>query len=205
MPSSTPDRSARSTHWPMMRRSLLALLLALTACSTAPQAQFASSGTERPPPYDRSAFGSPAWARMHGSCDTREVVLERDAGPRAIDTDGDGCRDDGMVYDVYTGMLITPQQAQIDHIYSLDQAWYAGAWRWTPAARRAFSQDQANLMATIGTVNQSKGSRSPESWRPPARSGWCTYQRLWRATAVKYRLEITSKQDAALRELATAC
>lgn len=158
-----------------------------------------------PPPYNRDTDFGRGWATVHGHCDTREVILERDAGVNAVDSDGDGCKDDGPIVDLYTGNTIRPPQAQIDHVYPLEKAWVGGAWKWGPVQRRIFALDQANLRAVTGSVNESKGERGPASFRPPAVSGWCGYQLIYRATANRWALPITPADDAALRDMATTC
>lgn len=158
-----------------------------------------------PPPYNREADFGRGWATVNGHCDTREVVLERDAGLAAVDTDGDGCKDDGPIVDLYTGHVIRPAQAQIDHVYSLEQAWVGGAWKWPAVQRRIFALDQGNLRAVSASANDAKGDRGPAQWRPPARSGWCGYQLIYRATAARWALPVTPADDVALRDMATTC
>jgi hypothetical protein len=157
------------------------------------------------PAYDRDKDFGRGWAIVRGHCDTREVILERDAGLAAVDTDNDGCRDDGPVVDLYTGNTITPPQTQIDHVYSLKQAWVSGAWKWSLTQRVIFAQDQSNLRAVTGAVNERKGDLGPSQWRPPAQSGWCGYQLIYRATAQRWALPITPDDDAALRDMASTC
>jgi hypothetical protein len=160
--------------------------------------------TEIPPSYQRSAFGV-GWPRALGEhCTVRQVILARDAGANAQDN-GDGCDDAGPIMDLYTGLIITPQQAQIDHVYSLEQAWIAGAWRWTPAQRHAFYIDQSNLRAVSAKGNESKSSKGPSDWRPPSESGWCVYATTWRATADKWHLLVTEKDAAAVIDMRKKC
>lgn len=198
----------------MISRSLtLAVLLAtVTACTpdktppTPPLFAFhedIAAGGEIPP-YYRDAFGT-GWAIFRGHCDTREVVLERDAGPAAVDTDGDGCRDDAPMLDLYTGRLVDPPHADADHVVALADAWVSGAWQWTPAQRRAFAQDQANLRAVGASINRAKGDRGPDTFRPPDRAGWCEYSRIYRATKQRWHLTITTAQNAAVDEMTKTC
>jgi hypothetical protein len=142
---------------------------------------------------------------VRGNCDTREVVLERDAGPAAVDTDGDGCRDDGPIFDIYTGTTIPPQAADIDHVLSLKAAWDAGAWAWTPTQRQTFAQDQSNLRAVSRSVNEAKGDRTPAQWSPPARSGWCWFAATYRATAQRWHLPVSAADDTALNTMISTC
>jgi hypothetical protein len=157
------------------------------------------------PAYDRDKDFGRGWALVHGHCDTREVILERDAGLNAVDTDGDGCKDDGPIVDLYTGNTITPRQAQIDHVFSLGQAWTVGAWKWSPVQRRIFALDQANLRAVTTAVNDRKGDLGPSQWRPPAESGWCGYSLIYRSTAARWNLPISPADAAALEDMRKTC
>jgi uncharacterized protein DUF1524 len=157
------------------------------------------------PSYNRSYFGN-GWRDDDGDgCDTREEILERDAGPAAVDTDGDGCRDDAPVLDLYTGRLVDPPHADADHVVALFDAWNSGAWQWTPAQRRAFAQDQANLRAVGASINRAKGDRGPDTFSPPDRDGWCEYSRIYRATKQRWHLTITPAQNAAVDEMTKTC
>jgi hypothetical protein len=149
------------------------------------------------PAYYREAFGK-GWARVRGNCDTREAVLERDAGPAAVDTDGDGCKDDAPVTDPYTGRLTAANQTDVDHVFALGDAWYAGAWRWSATQRMIFANDQSNLRAVGFSINRAKGDLGPDEWAPPTCEGRHVYATIYRATAKRWNLEITPAKDAAL-------
>jgi len=185
-----------------VKTTVVALVLLVAGCG-APSAQ-GSPSPPGVPTYHRAEFGA-GWVRVRGSCDVREIVLERDAGPAAVDTDGDGCRDDGPVLDIYTGRTISPGSADVDHVVSLKAAWDAGAWRWTAAQRRLFAQDQANLRAVSRAVNESKGDRTPAQWNPPARSGACWFATTYRATVTRWHLTVRPADDAALNDMLTTC
>lgn len=162
-----------------MTRPALAVVLLAAACSapagphSPPGMVPGVTGTPGPattltaapgvPPYRREYFGI-GWDRVRGNCDTREVILERAAGPAAVDTDGDGCKDDAPVLDPYTNRLVDAPHADADHVVALADAWYSGAWQWTPAQRHAFAQDQANLRAVGASINRSKGDLTPATW-----------------------------------------
>jgi hypothetical protein len=164
------------------------------------------------PRYERAAFGD--WATVHGRCNTREVVLERDSGPRAVDTDNDLCDDDGTVLDVYTGQLVPAKDTQIDHVYPVAEAWREGAYRWTFTQRHAFYNDQRNLVAVLGSVNEAKGDLTPSEmlqpatpphWKPPTPAGQCAFATIYRSTAEHWHLPIPAADDTALRTMATSC
>lgn len=181
----------------------LALVLLVTGCGLAP-AEGVQPGPGAAPPYSRAAFGK-GWATIRGHCDAREVVLERDAGPAAVDTDGDGCKDDGPIVDIYTGQTVDPAHADVDHVFPLELAWESGAWRWTASQRRAFANDLENLRAVGASINRSKGELGPARWRPPARSGWCFYGRTFESTAQRWQLPVSPADQAAVDDLLKAC
>lgn len=195
---------------------LAALLATVTACSTPPVAagpgtvpgvplrDVPAMTTTAVPPYHRDAFGN-GWAIVRGKCDSREVVLERDAGSAAADIDGDGCKDDSPVFDIYTGRLVEPSHADADHVASLADAWNSGAWQWPTAQRRTFAQDQANLRAVGASINRAKGDRGPDTFRPPDRVGWCTYATTYRVTKQRWHLTITPAQNTAVNDMLKTC
>lgn len=195
--------------------AVLLVVLALAGCGPASGAVLNSksvAGTTGVPRYDRAAFGG--WAKVRGLCDTREIVVERDSADQAVDTDHDGCADDGMLVDVYTGHLILAKDAQVDHVYPLAEAWREGAYQWSPAQRRLFANDQSNLRAVLGRVNQDKSDLTPAEmlapttpprWRPPTPAGRCAFATIYRATAQRWGLPIPPADDAALREFQSSC
>jgi hypothetical protein len=196
--------------------ALAALLATVTACSAPPVGTSPgttlgvplrdgpATSTIAVPPYHRDAFGN-GWSTVRGKCDTREVVLERDAGAAAVDTDDDGCKDDAPVKDLYTGRLVEPSHADADHVASLADAWDSGAWQWPTAQRRTFAQDQANLRAVGASINRAKGDRGPDTFRPPDRAGWCTYATTYRATKQRWHLAITTVQNVAVADMLKTC
>jgi hypothetical protein len=195
--------------------ALVALLATVTACSTPVVAAGPPQRGDVPgflpdgmgsgaAPYHRDAFGN-GWTTVRGKCDTREVVLERDAGPTAADIDGDGCKDDSPVLDIYTGRLVEPSHADADHVVSLADAWNSGAWQWPTAQRRTFAQDQANLRAVGASINRAKGDRGPDTFRPPDRTGWCIYAQTYRATKQRWHLTITPAQSTAVDDMTKTC
>lgn len=158
----------------------------------------------QPPDYQPTYFGSTRWPRIRGTCDLKEFLLERDAVYPGVDSDGDGCRDDGPVLDPYTRETVPAVDTEPDHVLSKEDAWYGGAWRWTAVQRRMFFADQANLLTVRNRVNESKGGRGPDRWRPP-RVGWCAYSTVYSATAQRWQLELTEPKRVALREMQATC
>lgn len=154
--------------------------------------------------YDRSLFGD-GWADLDGDgCSTRDDVLRRDL----TDLELDGCRVlSGTLADPYGGLPVAfsrerADEVQIDHVVALADAWQKGAQQWTATRREAFANDQLNLLAVDGALNQAKGAGDAATWQPPARSYRCAYAIRQVAVKAAYRLWVTAaERDALAREL----
>ncbi|MFE9559445.1 DUF1524 domain-containing protein [Streptomyces sp. NPDC006692] len=154
--------------------------------------------------YSRAKF--PHWAKQYGECDTREVVLQRD-GQNVVQDDK--CRAvSGTWYSEYDGKTLTASgQVDIDHMVPLAAGWRAGADRWDTAKRKAFANDlvHSQLIAVSAASNRSKGDQTPDLWKPPLRSYWCTYSRAWIDVKHVYELNVTEAEKAALGEMLDTC
>src|SRR4051794_13897728 len=49
-------------------------------------------------------------------------------------------------------------------------------------------------MAVTDNVDQSKSDRSPDSWKPPLSSYYCTYARMWVRVKYVWSLTVTSAE-----------
>ncbi|GAA3077652.1 HNH endonuclease family protein [Streptosporangium carneum] len=157
--------------------------------------------------YSRAKF--PHWQSQSlkgPGCDTREVVLKRDG--TAVRHD-DECRAvSGRWKSVYDGRSYTRSSSvDIDHMVPLANAWRSGADTWSTQRRRAFANDlsRPQLIAVSAASNRSKGDQSPDQWKPPLRSYWCTYARAWVQVKQHYALSITQTEKAALGEMLDTC
>ncbi|TYB63307.1 HNH endonuclease [Nonomuraea sp. PA05] len=154
--------------------------------------------------YSRARF--PHWTSQGRSCDTRETVLARDGADVKQD---ENCRAiSGTWHSVYDGKDITSASAiDIDHMVPLAQAWRSGADTWTDARRKQFANDLEGpqLLAVSAGSNRSKGDQSPDQWKPPLRSYWCTYSRAWIDVKARYDLTITAAERDALAEMVATC
>jgi hypothetical protein len=54
-------------------------------------------------------------------------------------------------------------------------------------------------------VNQAKGDRSPDSWKPPLASFHCTYAKMWTRVKYVWQLTITSAEKATLTTMLGNC
>ena len=161
--------------------------------------------------YDRDEFGQ-RWADIdRNGCDTRNDMLGRDLIEATFKPGTHDCVVlTGILHDPYTGETVDftrlsegYQPVQVDHVIPLAAAWDAGASGWTSEQRTQFANDPANLQVT--TANQSKGSRGPASWMPPAADYACEYATRYVELAHHYDLALPEEDRAALRGTLTGC
>ncbi|KAF2457678.1 hypothetical protein BDY21DRAFT_385890 [Lineolata rhizophorae] len=154
--------------------------------------------------YDRDLF--PHWISQGNSCNTREVVLERDGTNVVVGSD---CYpDSGTWYSPYDGdNWSQASDVDIDHVVPLANAWRSGASSWTTSEREDFANDLDNpqLIAVTDNVNQSKGDDGPEDWKPPLTSYYCTYAKMWVKVKSVYDLTVTSAEKSALTDMLDTC
>lgn len=176
------------------RRDVLSLLRTLTV---APEA---NSG------YDRDLF--PHWDYLGDDCDVRDAVLiaEARSGPET----GDSCPvGAGRWFSAFDGVSVrNPSELDIDHLVPLAEAWGSGARTWSTAVREQFANDLGyakTLIAVTASSNRSKGDQDPSEWLPTRTSYRCTYVSSWIGVKYRWRLNVDSREEAALRVIATNC
>ncbi|NRQ33361.1 HNH endonuclease [Nonomuraea sp. NN258] len=154
--------------------------------------------------YRRDRF--PRWIPQGQDCNTREKVFLRDG--RNVRRD-EYCRAvSGAWTNPYDGTVITqPSQLEVDHVVPLTNAWQSGANTWTDAKRKAFANDleAPQLLTTTKESRLAKDDQSPDEWRPPLRSYWCTYSRAWIDVKARYHLTVTPEEKTVLREMLGTC
>ncbi|KAI1372845.1 hypothetical protein F4677DRAFT_242940 [Hypoxylon crocopeplum] len=154
--------------------------------------------------YDRDLF--PTWDTITGTCNTREYVLRRDGTNVVVGSD---CYPtSGTWTSPYDGGRWTaPSDVDIDHMVPLKNAWVSGASRWTTAKREQFANDvtRPQLWAVTDNVNSSKGDKSPDTWKPPLTSFYCTYARAYVAVKSYWALTVTSAEKSALTTMLNTC
>lgn len=154
--------------------------------------------------YSRDQF--PHWWTVTGTCNTREMVLQRDG--TNVRVDASCAAVSGSWYSPYDGATwYAASDVDIDHIVPLHNAWRTGARSWTLAKRQAFANDRYHpqLIAVTDNVNQSKGDQSPDLWKPPRTSYWCTYAKMWVASKYEWGLWVTSSERSALFSMLDSC
>ncbi|KAK4198041.1 hypothetical protein QBC40DRAFT_230816 [Triangularia verruculosa] len=154
--------------------------------------------------YNRDLF--PHWNTVSGTCNTRETVLKRD-GSNVV-TNSACAATSGTWYSPFDGATWTAaSDVDIDHMVPLKNAWISGAYQWTAAKRTQFANDlnTPQLWAVTDNVNQSKSDKSPDAWKPPLTSFYCTYAKSWVAVKYSYGLSITSAEKSALTSMINTC
>jgi Protein of unknown function (DUF1524) len=162
------------------------------------------AGSTHTTTYDRRLF--PTWDIISGTCDTRETVLKRDGTSVVVNS---ACSaTSGSWFSPYDGATWTAaSDLDIDHVVPLKNAWISGAWAWTTSKRESFANDLSHpqLIAVTDNVNQSKGDKSPDAWKPPLTSYHCTYARMWIQVKYTWALRITSAEKSALTTMLNTC
>ncbi|PWW80272.1 hypothetical protein C7212DRAFT_306366 [Tuber magnatum] len=160
--------------------------------------------TSDPSGYDRDLF--PHWITISGTCNTRETVLERD-GTNVVQA-SDCSATSGTWYSPYDGATWTAaSDVDIDHVVPLSDAWKSGANTWTTSQRQQFANDLTNpqLIAVTDNVNQAKGDKSPDAWKPPLTSYYCTYACMWVKVKYVWALSVKSAERSALTSMLNTC
>lgn len=160
--------------------------------------------------YKRSHFGQ-GWAELVG-CDARNYILKRDLTGIKTRSATDCTVLSGTLNDPYTGKTInfvrgqsTSDDAQIDHIVALSDAWQKGAQALSPAQRELFANDSLNLLAVEGQTNQDKSNSDAASWLPPNKAYRCQYVARQIAVKAKYKLWVTASEKDAMRRVLNSC
>jgi Protein of unknown function (DUF1524) len=152
--------------------------------------------------YSREKF--PHWISQGGGCDTRQVVLKRDA-----DYFSGSCPvTSGKWYSYYDGVTVySPSEIDIDHVVPLAEAWRSGASSWTTTKRQNFANDLngPQLIAVTASVNRSKGDQDPSTWQPPRSGAKCAYSKWWINTKHHWGLSLQSSEKTALQSMLNTC
>jgi hypothetical protein len=201
---------------------MLASAFALVGASGAPSAPAAPSAsrhlstkyllahlTVRAPHmtgYVRSKFK--LWDSHPGGCNTRYEVLIRDAKRKPHV--GAGCfLTHGRWLSPYDSIVTTnPTDEQIDHVVPLEQAWSAGAWRWSASTREQFANDLGtsyDLLAVSAHSNESKGDRGPDQYLPPKTTFDCRYMADYTAILWRWQLTIDLPEKSFLHKHLRTC
>lgn len=59
-----------------------------------------------------------------------------------------------------------------------------------------------HLIAVRDVLNQQKGDKSPDEWKPPRQEFWCEYATAWLAIKKRWQLTLTADEAGANAALA---
>lgn len=155
--------------------------------------------------YDRDTK-FPHWKTMSGSCNVREEVLKRTGVD--VEVNEDCAPVSGSWRSAYDGETWRkPSDVDVDHLVPLAHAWVSGAKSWDQARREQFANDliRPQLLVVTDNVNQEKGDKAPDQWKPPLVSSWCGYATDWIVVKAGYGLSITVPERTALSSMLDHC
>lgn len=146
----------------------------------------------------------PAGTPDPGSCDVRDAALIRDGRDEVVQQYCDVVS--GTWFDPYGGATYTdPSDLDGDHFVPLANAYRSGASSWEAARRERFANIPRDVLMVDDGLNQSKGDKGPEAWKPPRRAYWCTYARKWVGIKYYWKLSVTSAEKSALKQMLATC
>ncbi|MEU5690371.1 HNH endonuclease family protein [Actinosynnema sp. NPDC020468] len=154
--------------------------------------------------YSRDRF--PHWSGQGNSCDTREVVLQRQG--KDVKTDAECKATSGTWTSVYDDKVVTDaKDLDIDHTVPLAEAWRSGADKWTDEQRQKLANDLGGqqLIAVTANTNRAKGDQDPAKWMPPAAGYACKYVSDWIAVKSAYALTVDQAEHDALAKILAGC
>jgi hypothetical protein len=179
----------------------------LTEFQVRPEGSMAGYSREEFPHWsDAQEFG---WRLPSGtpdleSCDARDAALIRDGRGERVEEFCDVVS--GRWVDPYGGQAYAdPADIDIDHMVPLANAWRSGASSWEAAKRESFANVPRNLLSVDDGLNQSKGDKGPEAWKPPRKAHWCTYSKRWIGIKHYWKLSVTSAEKTALEQMLGTC
>jgi hypothetical protein len=161
--------------------------------------------------------GVPALVRRPG---VRLETPRRNAGPRELrrprrSPHRDGREErveaycdvaSGSWFDPYGGQTYAdPEDIDIVHIVPLANAWRSGASSWSTTNRESFANVPRDLLSVDDGLNQSKGDKGPEAWKPPRKAYWCVYAKRWIGVKHYWDLSVTGAERSALKQMLGRC
>ena len=109
----------------------------------------------------------------------------------------------------FTGEVFTkPDEVDIDHMVPLKNAHRSGGWLWSKQKRKEYVNDMSQpeyLIVVKDNVNQSKGARGAEKWKPPLESYRCQYAQDWEAIKQRWGLSMTEAEAEVVDEMKAGC
>jgi CRISPR/Cas system Type II protein with McrA/HNH and RuvC-like nuclease domain len=108
--------------------------------------------------------------------------------------------------DPYTGAVFSDdKKLDIDHIVPLKWAHDHEASDWDESVKRAFANDEDNLIAVDARANRSKSARGPDEWLPPDERFHCVYLAKFLFVTKKYELQLTAYKQVFIDRKLNSC
>ena len=161
------------------------------------------------PEYDRNDWNH--WVDYDNDCqNVRHEVLQTETKQEVTFTDDTECFvDTGKWYGLYTGeYYYYSSDLDIDHLVPLKNAHISGGWNWSNQKKEDFANylvDESHLIAVQSGINRSKGSKSPDEWKPNNIDYWCEYAYDWIRIKNNWELTATQAEWDALLSMIETC
>lgn len=161
--------------------------------------------------YDRDEFphwrdaSSNGWpVEPNDKCDARNAALYRDGTDVTM---SDTCTKlEGTWIDPYSAKVYdATSDIDIDHMVPLANAWRSGADSWSTDTRTAYANDPLVILSSKDSLNQAKGDKGPEAWKPPLEESHCLYAVRWIFVKDKYDLSVNSSEKSSLTSMLETC
>ena len=101
--------------------------------------------------------------------------------------------------------MANPEWLYVAHMVPLANTHRSGAWRWDPAKKRRYANSIPHLFLTGWDVNERRGNKGPDEWRPFYELYWCGYAKDWIRTKRAWELTSTPEENKALQEMLATC
>lgn len=147
---------------------------------------------------DASTYGWPV--APNNACNSRNAALYRDGQKVTMSATCTNLK--GTWIDPYSAKKFAlASDIDIDHTVPLANAWRSGANKWTTTKRTQFANDPLVLVSAWDALNQQKGDKGPEAWKPQNKAAWKLYATRWVMVKSKYGLSVTPTEKAALSSM----
>ncbi|BDZ58037.1 uncharacterized protein DUF1524 [Barrientosiimonas humi] len=151
---------------------------------------------------DASTWGWPV--APNDACNARNAALYRDGQNVTMSSTCTNLA--GTWIDPYSANKFNAaSDIDIDHIVPLANAWRSGAAGWSTTRKTQYANDPLVLVSSWDSLNQAKGDKGPEAWKPPLTASHCLYATRWTFTKQKYGLSVTSAEKSALTNMLGPC
>ena len=150
------------------------------------------------PKYQEGAFEYPIVGADR--CTTREHVIVTKAPSPVLSSP---CTVLKAMWNASWDAHVIEDQAEVDvdQTLPLEEAWYSGAWAWTPKQRRDFANDlyhEISMSIMTPSMKAERGASDPAKWWPPVTGYRCHYAMVWVWIKTRWNLSVDRAEYTAL-------